>query len=83
MFKKIAKMHEKGELSKIEESIFNIPIEAVNICNILAMPAIYIQVIYQVLSCLKSHNKFYKDISITKGLLSENIIRLSDINVTI
>ena len=76
-------MHEKGELSKIEESICNIPIEAVNICNILPRLAVYIQVINQALAYLKSQNKFYKDISITKGLSSEAIIRFSDINVKI
>ena len=73
-------MHEKGELSKIQQCICNIPIEAINICNILPRPAVYIQVIYQALAYLKSHNKFYKDISVTKGLSSEYIIRFSDIN---
>ena len=32
---KIALMHGKGEFSKIKGSICNIPVEAVNICNIL------------------------------------------------
>ena len=40
LFKKIAIMHGKGEFSKIKRSICNIPIEAVNICNILPRPAV-------------------------------------------
>ena len=40
MFKKIAIMHGKGEFSNIKGSICNIPIEALNICNILPRPAI-------------------------------------------
>ena len=35
MFKKIAKMHGKGEFSNIKGRICNIPIEPANICNIL------------------------------------------------
>ena len=33
-------MHGKGEFSKIKGSIFNTPMEAANICNILPRPAI-------------------------------------------
>ena len=40
LFKKIAIMHGKGEFSKIKGSICMIPIEAVNICNILPRPAV-------------------------------------------
>ena len=40
MFKKIAIMHGKGKLSKIKESVCNIPIETANICNILPRPAV-------------------------------------------
>ena len=39
IFKKIAIMHVKGEFAKIKGSICNIPIAAVNICNILPRPA--------------------------------------------
>ena len=35
--------------------------------------------IYQLLSYLKSHNKFCKDISIEKGLSSEDMFKFSDI----
>ena len=35
--------------------------------------------IYQLLSYLKSHNKFCKDISIGKGLSSEDMFKFSDI----
>ena len=35
-------------------------------------------IIYQVLTYLKSHNKFYEDISIPKGLSSEDMFRFSD-----
>ena len=37
-------------------------------------------IIYQALAYLKSHNKFYEDISITKGLSSEDMSNISDIN---
>ena len=40
LFKKIAIIHGKGEFSKIKGSIFNIPIEPANICNILPRPAV-------------------------------------------
>ena len=33
-------------------------------------------IIYQVLSYLKSDNKFYEDISIAKGLSSEDIVEV-------
>ena len=33
-------MHGKGKLSKIKESVCNIPIETANICNILPRPAV-------------------------------------------
>ena len=36
-------------------------------------------VVYQVLTYLKSCNKFYEDISISKGLLSEDMFKFSDI----
>ena len=36
-------------------------------------------VIYQVLAYLKSHHKFYEDISIAKGLSSKDMLRFSDI----
>ena len=39
LFKKIAIMNGKGEFFKIEESIYNVPIEPANACNILARPA--------------------------------------------
>ena len=32
-------MHGNGEFAKIKGSIYNIPIEAANICNILPRPA--------------------------------------------
>ena len=35
-------------------------------------------VIYQALIYLKSHNKFYEDILIAKGLLSEDMLKFSD-----
>ena len=41
LFKKIAIMHGKGELSKIKENICNIPVEAVIICNILPRPEVF------------------------------------------
>ena len=41
MFKKIAIMHAKGDISKINGSICNITIEAANICNILPRPAVF------------------------------------------
>ena len=34
---------------------------------------------HQALTYLKSHNEFYKDISIAKGLLSENMFKVFDI----
>ena len=34
---------------------------------------------YQALIYLKSHNKFYKDISIKKGLYREDMLKFSDI----
>ena len=37
------------------------------------------QVIYQTFSYLKSRKKFYENISIPKGLSSEDMFRLSDI----
>lgn len=36
-------------------------------------------IMYQTLTYLKSHNKLYDDISITKGLLSKSMFRFSDI----
>ena len=33
-------MHEKGEINKIKESIFNAPKEAASLCNILPRPAV-------------------------------------------
>ena len=36
-------------------------------------------IIYQALTYLKLHNKFYKDISIVKGLSSEDMFKFSDI----
>ena len=33
-------------------------------------------IIYQALAYLKSHNKLFEDISISKGLLSEEIIQI-------
>ena len=36
-------------------------------------------IIYQALAYLKSHNKFYRDISIVKGLSSEDMFKFSDI----
>ena len=104
MFKKIAIMHKKGEFSKIKGSIYNVPIETANVCNILPRPAVFNglilvklkchlknrghvyfepvrpYVIYQALTYLKSHNKFYKDISVTKGLSGEDMLNFSDIN---
>ena len=35
-------------------------------------------VIYQALIYLKSHNKFYEDISIAKSLSSEDLLKFSD-----
>ena len=37
-------------------------------------------IIYQALTYLKSHNKFYEDISVIKGLSGADILRFSDIN---
>ena len=37
-------------------------------------------IIYQVLTFLKSHNKFYKDISVTKDLSGEDMLNFPDIN---
>ena len=36
--------------------------------------------IYQALNYLKTHNKFYKDISISEGLASKKMINFSDID---
>ena len=36
------------------------------------------QIIYQALACLKLHDKFYKDNSITKGLSCEDMFRFFD-----
>ena len=36
-------------------------------------------IVYQVLTYLKSYNKFYEDISIAKGLSSEDMFKFSDI----
>ena len=38
--KKIAIIYGKGGFSKIKGSIYNIPIESANICNILPKPAV-------------------------------------------
>ena len=40
LFKNIAIMHGKSEYSNIKRSIWNISIEAANICNILSRPAV-------------------------------------------
>ena len=40
LFKKIAIMHGKGEFFKIKRIIYNIPIEAGNLCNILRRSAV-------------------------------------------
>ena len=37
------------------------------------------QIVYQALTCLKSYNKFYNNISIAKGLSSEQMFKFSDI----
>ena len=37
-------------------------------------------IIYQALSYLKSHNKFYECISVTKGLSGEDMFNFSDVN---
>ena len=37
-------------------------------------------IIYQALTYLKSHNKFYEDISVIKGLSGADILSFSDIN---
>ena len=37
-------------------------------------------IVYQALTFLKSRNKFYEDISVTKGLSGEDILNFSDIN---
>ena len=37
-------------------------------------------IIYQALAYLKSHNKFYEDISAQKGLSDEDMLKFSDIN---
>ena len=95
LFKETAIMHGKGGFSKIKGSIYNIPVEAANICNILPRPEVsnglivvklkrdlkfighvyfepvHPHIIYQALTYLKLHNKFYKDISIAKGLSSQ------------
>ena len=38
-----------------------------------------LHIIYEALTYLKSHNKFYKDIFIEKGLSSEDMFKFSDI----
>ena len=38
-----------------------------------------LSIIYQALAYLNSHNKFYEDISIAKGLSSEDMFSFSDI----
>ena len=38
------------------------------------------EIIYQAPIYLKLHNKFYEDISITKGLSREGMLNFSDIN---
>ena len=93
LFKKIAIMHGKGQLSKIKGSICSMPIEVANVCNILPKPSVsnglivvghvYFEPVhphatYQALSYLNSHNKFYEDISIAKGLSSEDMFKFSD-----
>ena len=90
LFKKIAITYGKREFSKNKGTIFNVPIESTDICNVLPRPAdsnglivaklkrdlkyrgyIHFELvspstIYQPSDYLKSHNKFYKDISIQK-----------------
>ena len=44
---------------------------------------VYPHIIYQAFAYLKSHNKLYKDVSITKGLSSEDMLRFSVINIEI
>ena len=97
-------MHEKGDFSKIKESICTILVEAANKFNILPRPAasnrlivielkqdlkyrdhVYFKlvpphVLYQTLTYLKLHDTFYKDISNAKGLLSEDMVKFSDVN---
>ena len=41
---------------------------------------VFPHIICQVLAYLKSHNKFYEDISVTKGLSYEDMFNFSDIN---
>ena len=104
LFNKIAIMHGKGEFSKIQGGICNVPIETANVCNILPRPSVsnglifvklkrdlkyrghvYFEpvcphIIYHVLTYLKSRNKFYEDISVTKGFSGEDMLNFSDIN---
>ena len=91
-------MHGKGESSKTEGSIYNIPIAAANICNILPRSAVYnglivvlkyrdgadfgpvlTHIIYEIFAYLKSHDNFYEDVSIIKGLSSEDMFRFSKV----
>ena len=48
-------MHEKDEFSKIKGSMWNIPIETANVCNILPRPAVSKGCI---LAKLKRHLKY-------------------------
>ena len=103
LFKKIAIMHGKGELSKSKGSICNILRGTANICNILPRPAVsnvlvvfelkrdlkyrrhvYFEpvcphITHQAHADLKSHNEFYEDISVAKGLSREDMFRLFEI----
>ena len=92
---------QKAIFGKNKGNIWNIPIEAASIWNILPRSVdsnwlivlqlkqnlkyrghVYFEpvrpnVIYQTLSYLKTHKKFYKDIPISEGLSSKEMINFS------
>ena len=83
-------MHGKGEFGKLKRNICNIPVETDTVCNVLPRPVnnnglvlVYFEQVrpsatYEALNYLKRKNKFYKDISISYGLNSQETLNLSD-----
>ena len=69
-------MHEKGGFSKIKGRTCK---QDLIYRGHLYFEPVYSHTIFKTLAYLKSHNKFYEDIYIANGLLSEEIFRFSDI----
>ena len=75
-------MHGKGQEKHLQHSavssFFKLKLYLIYRCHLYFKP-VHAHITYQELTYLKSHHEFYEDISITKGLRSEKMIRFSDI----